>query len=39
MAPRTIDNLGIDASTRYAFDQQELDNKILKEARGIPMKA
>jgi hypothetical protein len=39
MAPRTIDNLGIDASTRYAVDQQELDSKILKEARGIPRQA
>lgn len=39
MAPRTIDNLGLDASTRYAFDQQELDKKILKEARGIPRQA
>jgi hypothetical protein len=39
MAPRTIDNLGLAASTRYAVDQQELDKKILKEARGIPRQA
>jgi hypothetical protein len=39
MAPRTIDNLGVDASTRYAVDQQEFDNKILKEARGIQRQA
>ena len=39
MAPRTIDNLGIDASSRYASDQKEIDLKILKEARGIPKQA
>lgn len=39
MAPRTIDNLGIDASTRYAVDQEVLDKKILKEARSIPRQA
>ncbi len=39
MPPRTIDNLGLDASSRYASDQQEFDNKILKEARGIQRQA
>ncbi len=39
MAPRTIDNLGIDASTRYATDQKEFDHKILKESRVIPKQA
>lgn len=35
MPPRTIDNLGIEASTRYAEDLRELDQKLLVEARGI----
>src|SRR5215469_17506132 len=35
MPPRTIDNLGIEASTRYAEDIKELDSKLLVEARGI----
>jgi len=35
MPPRTIDNLGIDVSTRYAQDQKHLDDKLLKDARGI----
>jgi hypothetical protein len=39
MAPRTIDNLGVDASTRYALDQQQLDRKILKEAKAVPAQA
>ncbi len=39
MPPRTIDNLGVDASTRYALDQQEFDHKILKEAGNIPRQA
>lgn len=39
MAPRTIDNLGIDVSSRYASDQKELDRKILREARAIPKQA
>jgi len=34
--PRTIDNLGVDISTRYAQDQQKLDAKIIKESRLIP---
>jgi hypothetical protein len=36
MPPRTIDNLGIDASNRYAEDQKLLDKDLLQEARGIP---
>jgi hypothetical protein len=39
MAPRTIDNLGVDASSRYAADQQRFDKKILKESRVIPRQA
>ena len=35
MPPRTIDNLGVDVSSRYAEDQKLLDEKIIKEARGI----
>lgn len=35
MPPRTIDNLGIEVSTRYAEDLKELDQKLLIEARGI----
>ena len=36
MPPRTIDNLGVEVSTRYAEDQQWLDEKIIKVARAIP---
>lgn len=36
MPPRTIDNLGVDVSTRYAEDQKILDQSIIKEARSIP---
>lgn len=36
MAPRTIDNLGVDASTRYATDQKQLDSKIIREAGRVP---
>ncbi len=36
MPPRTIDNLGVDVSTRYAEDQRLLDDKFIKESRGIP---
>lgn len=35
MPPRTIDNLGVDVSTRYAEDQKTLDQSIVKEARGV----
>jgi hypothetical protein len=36
MPPRTIDNLGIEVSTRYAEDQKVLDDNFIKEARSIP---
>ena len=36
MTPRTIDNLGVDVSTRYAEDLQLLDDQLIKEARAIP---
>jgi hypothetical protein len=39
MPPRTIDNLGVDVSTRYAEDQKMFDEKIIKESRGIPIQA
>ncbi len=35
MPPRTIDNLGVDVSTRYAEDQKTLDTKLIKEARSV----
>ena len=35
MTRRTIDNLGLDVSTRYAQDQVFLDDKIIKEASAI----
>ena len=37
MAPRTIDNLGIDASTRYAEDKKNFDETLIKEAPSIPI--
>jgi hypothetical protein len=37
MPPRTIDNLGIDASARYAEDKKNLDETLIKEARAIPI--
>ncbi len=36
MPPRTIDNLGVEVSTRYAEDQQHVDEKMIREARSIP---
>lgn len=36
MPPRTIDNLGVEVSTRYAEDQKILDQSLIKEARIIP---
>jgi hypothetical protein len=36
MVARTIDNLGVDISTRYAQDQATLDESFLKEGRGLP---
>lgn len=38
MPPRTIDNLGMDVSTRYAEDQQHLDVGLIKEAHAIPVR-
>ena len=35
MPPRTIDNLGVDVSTRYAEDQKTLDQSMVKEARAV----
>lgn len=39
MPPRTIDNLGVDISTRYARDQQELDTNLIKEAGHVSTQA
>ncbi len=36
---RTIDNLGIETSSRYARDQATLDTKLIEESRFIPQKA
>lgn len=36
--PRTIDNLGIETSSRYARDKAQLDTKIIEESRFIPLK-
>ena len=36
---RTIDNLGIETSSRYARDQSTLDTKLIEESRFIPLKA
>lgn len=36
--PRTIDNLGIESSVRYAKDMELLDTKLLEESRWIPQK-
>lgn len=37
--PRTIDNMGIDTSSRYARDKAQLDTKLIEESRFIPQKA
>lgn len=37
--PRTIDNLGIETSSRYAKDQKLLDKTLIEESRFIPQKA
>jgi hypothetical protein len=37
MPPRTIDNLGVEVSTRYAEDQKVLDQKLISESRAIPI--
>jgi hypothetical protein len=34
---RTIDNLGIETSVRYASDLETLDTNLLKESQGIPL--
>jgi hypothetical protein len=39
MKPRTIDNLGVDSSKRYAKDQEILDAHFLQDSRLIPQKA
>jgi len=36
--PRTIDNMGIDTSSRYARDKATLDTKLIEESRFIPSK-
>ena len=36
MPPRTIDNLGVEVSTRYAEDKQILDETLIKESHAIP---
>ncbi|MDE3045960.1 MAG: DUF5399 family protein [Verrucomicrobiota bacterium] len=36
--PRTIDNLGIDSSIRYAKDKQLLDPRLIEESKWIPQK-
>ena len=37
--PRTIDNLGVDASVRYAQDQKLFEKSYVEESRLIPQKA
>ena len=36
--PRTIDNLGVDASIRYAKDQELFEAKLINESQLIPLK-
>jgi hypothetical protein len=36
--PRTIDQLGIESSIRYAKDKAQLDTRLLEESRFIPQK-
>jgi hypothetical protein len=36
MPPRTVDNLGLDVSTRYAEDQKILDQSLITGAKQIP---
>lgn len=36
--PRTIDNMGVETSSRYARDQAQLDRKLIDESRFIPFK-
>lgn len=35
---RTIDNLGIETSSRYARDKAQLDTKLIDDSRFIPLK-
>lgn len=37
--PRTIDNLGIDASSRYAYDQEIYDAKFIQESSVVSSKS
>ena len=39
MPPRTIDNLGVEVSTRYAEDKKVLDESLIRESREIPGQA
>ncbi len=36
--PRTIDNLGVDSSIRYAKDKELLDTRFIEESKWIPKK-
>jgi len=36
--PRTIDNLGVDASIRYAKDQELYEASLIEESRLVPQK-
>lgn len=35
---RTIDNLGLDISTRYAQDKEQVDQSLLKDSRILPVR-
>ncbi|MEX0961289.1 MAG: DUF5399 family protein [Simkaniaceae bacterium] len=37
MTSRTIDNLGVESSVRYAADREDLDPKMIEESKGIPL--
>lgn len=36
--PRTIDNLGLESSVRYAKDIEQLDRRFIEESKWIPQK-
>ena len=36
--PRTIDNLGIETSSRYARDKSTVDTKLIEDSHFIPLK-
>ena len=36
--PRTIDNMGIETSSRYARDKAALDTKLIEDSRFVPLK-